>query len=540
MTDLQPTTKQRGVSTVAACIALAAVATSALSQGTQSPDPLGQFDAPAGGSSVDLFGADLAFATTFAAVSAPSLPVIGGGGGVHLAQGGVHLYRHLGDGEFAWTRTLTPAGGVANDWCGTSIAASEGWVVAGAPGREVYTPGTQLQAGVGWLWKLSEGIWVEHPGQLRHPAPKSLDLFGSAIALDEQFIDGVLRSTIAATAPTDDEVARTDCGSVTLFEWNKIPSPLGTWAQTAFIAPPVLSGESVSLSAYGLFGSAVAFDGDYLFIGAKRQTGTSIRQGLVWVFRRNTLDNPAPTILQTNPAWGQWCLVQRIAANVATQDEQFGASVAAQGGLLIVGAPGAAAAQGSATIFELVGDTGTYALNAQLSAIGGQVGDRFGAAVAITADQALVGAPGLDTGSAPMYPDRGAVFIFAREDEQCEAWSQRTKYRPPVTADVPGANFGESIELGSSLILIGAPHAPNAILGQGIVFSYEIDIIGCPTDLNGNGFTDGPDLALFLSHWGGVTSGDEVADFITDGVVDGLDLTHILATWGPCICAPGG
>lgn len=535
-------TAKAGACLIVAFVAASALTNFAASQGSQSPDPLGQFDAPLGGSSADLFASDLALARTFAAVSAPSLPVPNPGGGSDLAQGGVHLYEHLGDGEFVWTKTLTPAEGIANDWCGTSIAASERWVVAGGPGRDIPATVNQLQAGVVWVWQFLEGNWVEPAAQLRHPTPKTLDLFGSSVALDEQIVDGMRRTTIAVGAPVDDEPGRSDCGTVTLFEWQKVPSPAGTWVQSAFITPPVLSGQSASLTAYGVFGSVVAFDGDYLFVGAKRQTNTHLRQGLVWVFRRNTPDNPAPTILQTNAAWGEWCLVQRLAAQSPIAEEQFGASLAAQGGMLIVGAPGAASSQGSASIFELDPKTGTYLVNAQLIATGGQVGDRFGAAVSIAADHALIGAPGLDVGSAPVHPDRGAVYIFARNDDQCADWSQRTKYRPPVTADVPNANFGESIELGSAgnqIVLIGAPHAPNQELGQGIAFSYEIDTLSCPPDLDGNGFVEIPDLTLFLALWGDVTPANEVADFITDGFVDAKDLTHLLANLGPCLCAAG-
>ncbi|MSR68948.1 MAG: hypothetical protein EXS17_01175 [Phycisphaerales bacterium] len=523
---------------VVALVGIVGLPRVALSQGMQSPDPLGQFDAPTGGSSADRFGSDMAWANSFTAVSAPSMAVTPSQGVTHLAQGGVHLYRHLGDGEFAWTKTLTPIEGVANDWCGTSIAASERWVVAGGQGREMYTPATQMQAGVAWVWQFLDGNWVEPAVQLRHHAPKSLDLFGSSVALNERIVDGVLQATIAVGAPVDDEPGRTDCGSVTLFEWSSIPSPRGMWVQRAFITPPVFAGESVSLSAYGLFGSAIAFDGDYLFIGAKRQTSNVLRQGIVYVFRRNTTDNPAPVILQTNTAWGEWCLVQRLAASTAVADEQFGASISAQGGLLLVGAPGAASAPGSASIYEFTPSTATYTANTQLWAIGGQIGDRFGADVAISSNVAYVGAPGLDAGSAPIHPDRGAVFNFARNDEQCQEWSQRTKYRPPPEADLPGANFGECVDLGSEMVLIGAPHADNQTLGQGIAFSYAIDTIGCPTDLDGDGFTMSSDLTLFLAHWGGVTPSSEVADYVADGIVDGQDFAHILSNWGPCICSP--
>ncbi|MFG0275592.1 MAG: hypothetical protein ACF8QF_11085 [Phycisphaerales bacterium] len=52
----------------------------------------------------------------------------------------------------------------------------------------------------------------------------------------------------------------------------------------------------------------------------------------------------------------------------------------------------------------------------------------------------------------------------------------------------------------------------------------------CPTDLNGDGVTDGADLGLLLGAWGG--SGP--ADLNGSGTVDGADLGLRLGAWGPC------
>jgi hypothetical protein len=70
------------------------------------------------------------------------------------------------------------------------------------------------------------------------------------------------------------------------------------------------------------------------------------------------------------------------------------------------------------------------------------------------------------------------------------------------------------------------------------VLLYERDLVGCPQDLNGDGTTDGLDLALCLSAWGPASGAGYYADFNGDSVVDGFDLTGLLAKWGPCSCAP--
>ena len=52
----------------------------------------------------------------------------------------------------------------------------------------------------------------------------------------------------------------------------------------------------------------------------------------------------------------------------------------------------------------------------------------------------------------------------------------------------------------------------------------------CPTDLNGDGATDGADLGLLLGAWGG----GGPADLNGSGTVDGADLGLLLGAWGPC------
>ncbi|MBL9120545.1 MAG: hypothetical protein JNL80_11595 [Phycisphaerae bacterium] len=52
----------------------------------------------------------------------------------------------------------------------------------------------------------------------------------------------------------------------------------------------------------------------------------------------------------------------------------------------------------------------------------------------------------------------------------------------------------------------------------------------CATDLNNDGMTDAPDLAILLGAWG--TRG--LADFNESGTVDAVDLAILLGEWGPC------
>ncbi len=52
---------------------------------------------------------------------------------------------------------------------------------------------------------------------------------------------------------------------------------------------------------------------------------------------------------------------------------------------------------------------------------------------------------------------------------------------------------------------------------------------GCPADLSGDGLVDGTDLSALLAAWG-----TSAADISGDGAVDGVDLSVMLAAWGDC------
>ncbi len=516
---------------VLAIAALPAIGPTAAHARVAQVTPIDQFDAPTGGSTSDNFGKSIAVNSEFGAVGAPGLTVTVSGV-THTAQGGVHLYANFGGGIFGYVHTLTHVRGVAADNCGAAVTSASDWVASGAPGRDIFTTSNQLQAGVVWAWHKG-ATWESTAHELTHPNPKSIDLFGSAVAMDEQGTGASRRLTIVVGAPTDDVSSRVDCGSVCVFEWSAASS---SWVRTAFISAPLLEGEDSQLTAYGLFGSSIGTYGDYIVIGAKRQTVSTSKQGTAFVFRRNTLANPAPTILQTNPEWGEWCLVQRLTADVPMVDEQFGAAVSVSSANVIIGAPGGSNSPGSATMFDLDLVTGRFVLNAQVWPVNGHNGDQFGASVALKADVALVGAPGYDAGLSPIVANRGLVYLFHQDIALCGTWEPGITYYPPSSANVAEAQFGSAIDISGDVVAIAAVGAPNQQLGQGNVFSYALNTASCPSDLDGDGGVGGSDLALFFSHWGGCGPDDQIADFNHDGCVNGADLAYLPAIWGPCVC----
>ncbi len=58
----------------------------------------------------------------------------------------------------------------------------------------------------------------------------------------------------------------------------------------------------------------------------------------------------------------------------------------------------------------------------------------------------------------------------------------------------------------------------------------------CPTDVDGDGVTNAPDLAVLLGSWGPCAPGAacECLDANNDGVINAPDLAVTLGSWGPC------
>ena len=63
----------------------------------------------------------------------------------------------------------------------------------------------------------------------------------------------------------------------------------------------------------------------------------------------------------------------------------------------------------------------------------------------------------------------------------------------------------------------------------------EFGRLGCPGDLNGDGTVGALDLTTLLAAWGPCPPGpDCAADLNGDGTVGVADMLQLIALWGPC------
>ncbi|BBO80801.1 hypothetical protein DSCO28_13670 [Desulfosarcina ovata subsp. sediminis] len=269
-----------------------------------------------------------------------------------------------------WTeqQKLTASDGAQADSFGTSVAIDGDTAIIGAD----FVDGDKSDSGAAYVFTRSGSIWTEQQ-KLTASEEVEDELFGSSVA-----IDGVTAligaDAICATVPA-------------------VPVPGAAYVFT-------LSGstwtEQQKLTASDgeirdSFGTSVAIDGDTAIIGAYHGDGNVDDQGAAYVFTRSG---------------SIWTEQQKLTASDGAQSDSFGTSVAIDGDTAIIGAchgDGNVDDQGAAYVFTRSGSIWTE--QQKLTASDGKWIYFFGASVAIDGDISLIGDSWCDG-------QKGAVYVF--------------------------------------------------------------------------------------------------------------------------------
>ena len=200
------------------------------------------------------------------------------------------------------------------------------------------------------------------------------------------------------------------------------------------------------------FGSADALNGPIALIGAD---GDNSFQGAAYLFTNSN---------------GLWTQGQKLTASDGLPGDEFGYRVALADATLVVGAFTATVngntSQGAAYVFTK--SNITWSESQKLTANDGGLFDNFGAAVALDGETLVVAANGATVGG---NPAQGAVYVFT---ESNGTWTQTQKLTANDGADYD--NFGLSVALQGSTILVGSPHAAvgnNQVQGAVYVFTQS-------------------------------------------------------------------
>lgn len=211
-------------------------------------------------------------------------------------------------------------------------------------------------------------------------------------------------------------------------------------ARAATAAHQVTLAAIGATSAEGL-GSSLAISGDTLVAGAPGGEGNSVNTGL------------ARVLVQGATGWAEQATL--IAPDGAYSD-RFGASVAIDGDTIIVGAPqrsgeGGVAYVGVVYVFtRLLGVWGLQAMLTSNDRVLGGYHDFFGGALALEGDTLVVASNRISG---------GAAYVFTRTSG---IWSQQAKLT--ASDGSPYGGFGASIAISQGQVLIGAPGQAAAYL----------------------------------------------------------------------------
>lgn len=311
-------------------------------------------------------------------------------------------------GRVRGARRRTLVGDGVGDGFGNALALDGGTALIGAAGAETVA---DLPTGAAFLFTRGEKGW-RLSGRLT--PGRDGNRFGASVALD------------GGTALVGDPLGAADdgqTGSVTVFERTD-----GGWSRTAELTP---------LDSTGLdrFGDVVALEGDTAVVGAgRRDDGTARGAGAAYVFTRSgdgwsrqTRLTPGDDIYRfgraialgdgaavisglrsdrTAPGSGaafvytragdRWTETARLTpwGEHGDSDEGggFGHSLALDGDRVLIGAPGETTDDGyragAAYLIERIG--GRWQQVERIRAADGQSDDRFGRAVALDGDTAVV------------------------------------------------------------------------------------------------------------------------------------------------------
>ena len=380
------------------------------------------------GQADDLFGYASLVTGNTAFISAPA---------PGFRPGKVYVYTYAA-GSWSKSQVLTampaPSDGTPPNWAdffGWSLAASGTTLVVGAPFNfnSMFGP-----VGAAYVFTESGGTWTQQQ-ELDASDGATNDWVGNAV--------GISGNTAMVGAYNHN-------GQGTVYVFTNSG---GTWGQ----AQELVGSDSASHDGRE-FGFALAFDGTNLLVGAPGPDSTNGTY-------------PVGTVYTFAASGGTWGQTQELNASDGVQGDQYGFSLALSGSSALVGAPHAAigsnTAQGAA--YTLVQSSGTWAEQQKLTPSDGAAFDQFGLSVALQGGTALVGewSRNENSGGHQPPPKAGIAYEFTSAGG---TWTQAQEFT--ASDATTGDSFGWSVGLDGGQLLVGAQNNVNGNTFQGSAYFY--------------------------------------------------------------------
>ncbi|HSB66436.1 MAG TPA: FG-GAP repeat protein, partial [Anaerolineales bacterium] len=315
-----------------------------------------------------------------------------------------------------------------HDQFGWSVAISGNTIVVGS----IYhnDPGT-YNTGRAYVFVKPDGGWTDmtETAKLTASDIQNSDEFGRDVAIDGD--------TIVVGVPFDDVEVNADQGSVYVFQ-----KPPGGWISAT---------ETAKLTASDglpgdMLGYSVDISGDTIVTGSYAHNhGAGVGEGQAYIFNQSG-------------GWISGTENARLTALDSFDHEYFGFSVAIDGNLVVVGAPGENTFDGSGSdsayvfIRPVAGWIGDLNEDAILSASDGDISDDFANSVAASGDVVVVGAPLDDIGD---EGDQGSAYVYSKPESGWSAMTETDKLTASNGVDTD--LFGTSVSIRNNTIVVGAP-----------------------------------------------------------------------------------
>jgi len=353
----------------------------------------------------DAFGGDVAIDGNYAVI------------GVGSAAAGVYA-----DAAYVWERdsggnwaeqAILSTDDVTGGQFGVAVDIDGSTIVVGVPDASH----AAMDAGTVYVFRRAmDGSWPEFQ-RIRPSDPTRGQRFGRSVAIDGD--------RIVVGAFTNGMVTPGDAGKVYVFE----AAASGGMYSEATVTPPSGLNEGDGL------GWSVDIEGDRVVAGAPM--GDSAR-GSVYVFTRG--------------GGGTWTMAERLEASEGAAGDELGAEVVLRGTTLIASAPLAEemSVESAGAVYVFTESGGSFTQSGRLVASDGATEDFFGS-IALDGDTLLVGSPGYDRVT---RRDMGIVYDFTRSGGAFTESEQIYRSMPEV-----GDRFGAAVAVSGARVLVGAPGA---------------------------------------------------------------------------------
>ena len=205
------------------------------------------------------------------------------------------------------------------------------------------------------------------------------------------------------------------------------------------------------------FGITLAADGDWLVVGHSNVTTDRTRLRP----RQRTAteavpDEPAGEVIAYRRGSDGWTERQRFSSPSQENADGFGAAIAFIQNRLLVGAPGAASADGisgAGRVFEYRMDGGGWQHSGELT-VDANTDATFGAPIVPTQSSPVQGVAGVVIGAPFDDQGVGAAFAFAVDDSP-DGWAEPMRITHPEGEE--GDVFGAAIAMSDDALWVGAP-----------------------------------------------------------------------------------